>query len=276
MLRTTIALTRHSEPNELVFGTLQALARQKDIEARILFLDQQPDAETAALCRSLGSDRIRFAYRRQKACGLSHARNVAIEDCDTPTLLFIDADAIAEPDWARELTRTLLQEKAGVAGGRIVLQWHRPPLLITRARIVAEQYSMLDHGAGMMEVPGIVGAGFGMNLAHLGSAARFDERLGRQGGGLLGGEESDLCRRVLAAGFSILYQGRALVYHQVPGERVRYRWIFRRLFYSGVTRALRGGGPSPKHRLAVWDVVFMPVVLVPYMLGYLKGRSLRR
>lgn len=276
MVRTTITLTRYREPNKLIFETLGALAGQQEVNAVVLFFDQNPDAETASICQSLNSGNIRFAYCSLDPHGLSRARNKAIEACETDTLLFIDADAVAEPAWASSLVSTLLQDNVGIAGGRILPQWHKPPLLITKARVVLEQYSILDYGDGMMPVPKIVGASFGIHLGRLGKEACFDERLGRQNDILLGGEESDLCARVRNTGLRIIYQGKAVVHHQVLPERVRYSWIFRRIFYAGVNRAIQGGMPSPTHRMTMWDYAFMPLVMVPYALGYQKGLRLRR
>ena len=276
MVSTTITLTRHDEPNRLIVGTLKALALQENVSAVILFFDQRPDAETASLCQSLDSENIRFNYRPLEPCGISRARNTAIAACKTETLLFIDADAIPDPGWAASLAEALLPDNVGIAGGRILPEWHKPPLLITKARTVREQYSMLDYGDDMLQVPRVVGASFGIHLERLGQEARFDEDLGRRNGLLLGGEESDLCTRARDAGLQILYQGKAVVHHQVLPERIRYRWIFRRLFYAGVNRALRGGMPSPSHRMTLWDYIFMPLVMIPYALGYRKGLQLRR
>jgi glucosyl-dolichyl phosphate glucuronosyltransferase len=275
MIDTTITLTRHREPNELIFKTLAGLANQQDVRASILFLDQSPDDETAIFCNDHNSDNITFDYRPLEFVSLSHARNIAIEACKTDTLLFIDADAIARFDWANKLAETLHLEGVGIAGGRIFLVWHKKPLFITSARVVHEQYSMLDYGSGMMSVPKIVGASFGINIHRMGREARFDEKLGRREGMLLGGEETDLCHRAIRAGLNVMYQGNAIVDHQVLPDRVTYHWIFRRLYYTGVNRAMLGGAPSPTHRMTVWDYVLMPIVLVPYTLGYLKGQGMR-
>jgi GT2 family glycosyltransferase len=275
MIDTTITLTRHRESNELIFKTLAGLANQQDIRARILFLDQSPDDETATFCNHQNSDYVTFDYRPLEPVSLSQARNIAIEACRTETLLFIDADAIARPVWANKLAETLRLDGVGVAGGRIFLVWYKKPLLITRARVVHEQYSMLDHGAGMMPVPKIVGASFGINIQRMGREARFDERLGRREGTLLGGEETDLCLRAIRAGLDVMYQGKAVVDHQILPDKVTYRWILRRLYYAGVNRAMLGGAPSPTHRMTVWDYVLMPIVLMPYTLGYLKGLGMR-
>ncbi len=276
MIETTITLTRYREPNDLMFQTLDKLAKQHNIRARVLFLDQNPDDQLSAFCRDCSSENIRFQYRSLEPVSLSHARNAAVRACNTSTLLFIDADAFAKPDWACHLASALQLDGIGIAGGKISPVWHKRPLLITRSRIVHEQYSLLDHGAGMMPVKKIVGANFGIHIGRLGKYACFDESLGRREGILLGGEETDLCRRALNAGLGILYQGKAAVDHQVLPERISYRWIMKRLFYTGVNRALQGGGPSPTHRMTVWDYLFLPLVAVPYTLGYWKGKHIRR
>ena len=70
----------------------------------------------------------------------------------------------------------------------------------------------------------------------------------------------------------VRYNGRARVWHQVLPERIRYRWVLRRLFYAGVGRAAMGGTPSPSHPLCLWDWLWMPVVLPVYAVGYLAGK----
>ena len=58
------------------------------------------------------------------------------------------------------------------------------PPRIARARVVEEQYSLLDLGQGEIETRKVIGASFGLNRALLGDQAYFDETLGRRGGKL--------------------------------------------------------------------------------------------
>jgi hypothetical protein len=89
---------------------------------------------------------------------------------------------------------------------------------------------------------------------------------------LLGGEESDLARRARARGLDVVYEGRAVVHHQILPERISYRWIFRRLFYAGLSRALLTGAPSPSQPMTRNDYLALPFVLPWYAAGYLCGR----
>jgi GT2 family glycosyltransferase len=273
MIRVTIALTRYNEPNWLLWEALDGIAAQQSVGGEVLVLDQTEDPETAERIASLGSARLLFRWMPIPARSLSYARNHAIAIARFPVVLFLDADAVAEPRWAAELAATLSQPGVAVAGGRILPEWHRRPLLISRARVVLEQYSVLDHGPMEAVVPKIVGAGFGIHRERLGDQAYFDEDLGRRAGSLLGGEETDLCVRATRAGHEVRYNGRAIVHHHILPERIRYRWILKRIYFAGVSRALQGGVPAPTHGVGLWDLAVLPMILPVYALGFLKGRA---
>ncbi len=265
----TITLTRYAEPDWLVRETLESLSAQEGIRGEVLFLDQDHDSEMRI--DDLGSDDLVFKRVCIPAKSLSYARNHAIEHAEHDLILYIDSDAIAEPDWARHMVEALHQENVAIVGGRIILKWHKKPLWITRARVVHEQYSSLDLGEEVREFPKVVGASFGIDRKLLDSEAYFDEELGRRPGLLLGGEETDLCFRALNRSLRILYQGKALVHHQVLPERIRYSWIFRRMYYAGKSRATAGGMPSSTHELCPWDYIVLPIILPFYAAGFFNN-----
>ncbi|WP_448250488.1 glycosyltransferase family 2 protein [Thalassotalea agariperforans] len=273
-LPITITLTRYAEPNWLLAETLESLALQKNITARVLMLDQQNNAETALLCKQLTNENITFDYHTIPAKSLSYARNEAIKLCETDILLYIDTDAIAAPDWAEKLSEALSQENVGIAGGKIIPKWHKTPSFIQKSQVVLDQYSMLDLGEKTIEVSRVVGANFGLNKARLGKLANFDENLGRREGKLYSGEESKLCHDATANGFKILYQGSALVQHQVLPERIKFSWIATRMYYQGMASAKRGGAPNPsnKGKYTVWDYLALVALAPFYIYGYLKAR----
>ncbi len=249
-----------------------SLASQRDTKGCILFIDQSPNQATRQLCHELNRPHLEMRYIEADKQGLSKARNLAIARCETEVLLYLDVDAVAAPDWASQLRRSLTEGGAVVTGGRIVPRWHGRPLLASRSRLVCEQYSLLDLGPGVHEASRVVGANFGLNRARVGDDAFFDEALGRRDGLLLGGEESDLCRRVASRGLKILYNGAAVVEHQILPERMTYRWLTRRFYFAGLNRAIFGGSPQPSHEMGLWDLLVTPFCLVPYSAGYLRGR----
>lgn len=270
----TITLTRYAEPNWLLAQTLESLALQKNVIARVLMLDQQNNEETAALCQQLTNENITFHYQTIPAKSLSYARNEAINACETDVLLYIDTDAIAAPNWAEELTQALLLDDTAIAGGKIIPKWHKKPSFIQKSQVVLDQYSMLDLGDNTLEVKRVVGANFGLNIARLGALATFDEALGRREGKLYSGEESKLCHDAINNGLKIYYQGSAVVQHQVLPERIKFSWIATRMYYQGMASAKRGGAPNPsnKGKYTVWDFLALGTLVPFYLLGFIKTK----
>ena len=86
--------------------------------------------------------------------------------------------------------------RAAIARSRIAPRWHQKPLLIVKSNIGLDQYPLYDLGVGRAQATRVVGTSFGIHREKLGQECYFDESLGSREGKLVGGEESDLCRRV--------------------------------------------------------------------------------
>lgn len=271
-LKTTVSLTRYREPNELLCAALESLARQRGVELEVLVLDQMDDEAIRGMCERLSVGAIRFRYDVIPVRCLSYARNQAIKRCKTPVLLYLDPDAIADEDWAAQLTRTLVETASAVAGGKVIPLWLKRPGVVQRSSLVREQYSLLDLGNAEVPFHKVIGAGCGIHIPHLGKDAFFSEALGRRPGVLLGGEETDLCQRALARGFKVTYNGLATVQHQIPSERVSMGWVVRRMYYAGVSRRVKGGAPSPTHSTRnAWDYIVAPLVIPAYLVGWVSA-----
>ncbi len=270
--KLTITLTRYNEPDSLILETLESLSNQVNVTASVIFFDQDGDSNIQQNIDKLNNERVDFKRIVIPAISLSYARNQAIDNCQTSILLFIDSDAIAESDWAEMMLEAFKDSEAAIVGGKIVLKWKAKPPLLAKSNIVREQYSCLNLGDDLMPLSKVIGANFGVDLSKLRRLAFFDEELGRKSGILLGGEETDLCRRAIRSGLNVFYQGGALVHHQVLPERISNRWIFKRLYFAGYSRAQSGGMPSPTHSKNIWDYFLLPLYFPPYLFGYLKSK----
>ncbi|MEO0464913.1 MAG: glycosyltransferase [Pseudomonadota bacterium] len=268
----TITFTRYREPDWLIADTLDSLAKQSGIRGEVLFLDQrwsQAEAE-AVMARSTAN--IAFKCEKCPEKGLSHARNLGLERAENDIVLFIDPDAIAEPDWAARMAQALSQPGAAIAGSRILPRWRGREPFIARAKIVRDQYSLLDWGTKTKPAHRVVGAGFGVRKSAAPSQMYFDTGLGRRDGKLFSGEESDLCARVSESGAAIVYEGKALVHHQILPERQKLSWVLKRLYYAGLGRGQNGGAPNPSQSPGWADWMLLPLILPPYALGWLSSR----
>ena len=271
-MAATLTLTRFRESDGLVLRALSAAACQTGVVLEILFYDQSPSESLRAQAESLARDGLEVRVIQTPAAGLSAARNRAIGEAAHDIVLYLDADARPEPDWARRMIEAFADPRVAVAGSRILPEWTARPPRVAGSSIVLEQYSMLDMGSGQRSVPKVVGAGFGLHRGRLGHDAFFSAALGRRGGNLMGGEETDLCARAISAGHVVLYQGDAVILHLVEPERLTYRWLVRRFFYAGRSRAARSGAPAPFIRPGAGDVVLCLPLLPAYAAGLALGR----
>ncbi|WP_298302074.1 glycosyltransferase family A protein [uncultured Erythrobacter sp.] len=260
-------MTRYAESDELLARSLSAAAAQQGIVGEILFVDQRVDNPFDENLVEQGNIPLRVIF---DACGsLSAARNIALQEARFDHILYLDADALPQPDWAQKMSHALDQEEVAIVGGRIMPGWEHTPPFFTRANVVLDQYSMLDLGDKDGEATKIVGASFGVDRAKIPSHIQFDPVLGRRDGRLFGGEESAFFNEVRATGLGARYVGTTYVTHLVARERLRLGWILERMFYAGYGRSSQGGAPAPSRRPNAMDWVVAPIMLPPYVLGWL-------
>lgn len=187
--------------------------------------------------------------------GLSHARNRGAREACGEVVLFMDDDAIAEPDLlAAHLHQLNAPHRPVATGGRIYLRWPVPRPGWVPAALEA-YYSGLDLGdttrpMTFPEYP--YGANMAVRREVLLDIGGFDVALGRCGSNLISGEEKDLFLRVHRAGGHVDYVADAVVHHCVLPERTHRAWLLRRSWAQGrsdISMGLIARGPLPARRL---------------------------
>ena len=188
---------------------------------------------------------LRPGVRRveELAPGVSRARNAGIAAARGELLAFVDDDAVAEPRWLATLLGAYDRfPRVGAACGRARLRLERrPPAWYSRYS--ETWYSAMDFGpaARLLLDPGEVP--WSLNLSVRAELARqiggFPEELGRVDGNLQSGEEYPFISGVREAGMHIAYEPDAVVWHAVPAERLRLRWLVRRAWAEGRTLPVR-------------------------------------
>jgi glycosyltransferase involved in cell wall biosynthesis len=171
--------------------------------------------------------------------GLDHGRNRAVAEARGEILALVDDDIVMEPDWLSQLVAPFSSPDAhsiGVVGGEVVPvfpdgipAWlegaHRPLGFRTDpGPLPPEQAPM---GANFA-FPKWVFARFG----------RFDTSLDRRGTSLFGGGDSDMIRRVRAAGLRAWFVPGARVLHQIPAGRLTLGYALRHAFDSARSRVV--------------------------------------
>jgi GT2 family glycosyltransferase len=179
--------------------------------------------------------------------GLSSARNTAIARSRGEYVVFIDDDAIAHEHWLACLLAPFDDPAVVGAGGHALPLWESlqpgwlPPEFLW---VVGCSYAGLPEN-------GIVRNPLGCNMAFragvFATVGTFNPAIGRLGTLPLGCEETEFCLRAARTihGARIALIAGAEIDHRVPATRATPRYLLRRCYFEGISKALvRGLGDS--------------------------------
>lgn len=181
------------------------------------------------------------------------ARNCAIAATTGDILVWTDDDVMVDPEWLAEYVAAFERwPEAGVLGGAVD-PWleEEPPAWFRRH---------WDQIKGLFVVRELYESAFpapkewtavGANMAARGRIAKaypFDERLGRVGATLSGGDDCEWLKRMQEDGFQFGWVGTARVRHFIPKERLTEQFL--KKWFEGAGRtSLRMGGDDLGPRL---------------------------
>lgn len=172
--------------------------------------------------------------------GLSGARNTGIEASSGDVVLFLDDDAVADPDWAGRLTAPYGDPTILGVGGSAVPVWQRQPPGWWPGEfgwVVGCSY----HGqpTSLSRVRNLMGCNMSLRRSVLEAVGGFDTGLGRTPDSPLGCEETELCIRAQARfpQGRFLFEPRAVVHHSVPAERASWPYFRARCRAEGISKA---------------------------------------
>ncbi len=172
---------------------------------------------------------------RELVPGAAAARNRGIAETDTPLLAMLDDDVVPEPGWLRALAAPVLDGRADLVGGRVVLdpcvsrpRWLSPGL---------EGYlTALDLGRGESDLgpdETLLTASLLTRTDLLRAIGGFDPGLGPRGSTQLVGDDVHVVRALRAAGARARWVPESVVVHELPAARLRPGWVLRRAYLQG-------------------------------------------
>ena len=216
----SVAVCTRERPAELS-RCLDSLLASSELPQEIVVVDNAPlTTDTREVVARFSG--VRYHVEPQQ--GLSAARNAALAVASSDIVAFADDDVVVSPDWIARLRRCFEDPKVMVATGLVL-----PAELETPAQMMFEETFQFFHQGyrarrfdaryfAAMRAKGVpvwnVGAGANMAIRReaFKLGYRFDTRLGP---GVFGGcgEDSEFWYRLLAEGWTCLYEPAAFVYH---------------------------------------------------------------
>ncbi|MDW8048708.1 MAG: glycosyltransferase family 2 protein [Nitrososphaerota archaeon] len=277
MSQASIILCIYNEPLNLISECIESLLNQENISYEIVIVDSSSSPYFKKF--SLPS-KVQYIYAPLE--GLSAARNRGVRAAKNDIIAFIDADCIADKQWLYQLCFPFeIDEKIAICGGKVIPIWPRKPPFFSKSNYAKFAISTLSLGEtprtiGENEM--IVGANFAVKRRIIGSSDPFYTKLGRRDSKLLSGEETMLCQNVRRRGYKIFYTPKAIVYHKISPQKLTFKWMAERVFWGGVTRSVVGrkllmsGKEIGGKGMTIYDILYVALFSIPYMLGYSYGR----
>lgn len=218
---------------ESIHSVLASGSERDDFE--LLIVDNASTDGTAQMVESLSRQHPQVRYLYERELGLSKARNLGIQQSLGQLVVFLDDDAVVSKTWLYDISSPLTgSENLVGVGGRIEPVFPAAtPMWVTPMSL--RFYGSYDLGPDPLLTEWVPGGNSAWSRAWLVGKGGFDERLGRVGKSPIGGsEESLVCATALQEGKQLLYEPRALMFHQIEKRKTRLSWLIARYFGQGI------------------------------------------
>ena len=207
----------------------------------IIVLD--PDETLVAYYKKCLKNDVRLVV--SDAFGLSSARNAGIKNAHSEIIVFIDDDAVADRDWLKNLVRNFDDSSVIGVGGRIVPVWpiKNPGWFPEELYwIVGCSYKGLPTKKATIRNP--IGCNMVFRRSVFEEVGCFSTIVGRIGNKLLGHDDTEFGIRATSklAGTKIIYDPEAVVYHRVSVNRVSFKYVLKRSYAEGFSKAFVSHG----------------------------------
>lgn len=210
---------------------------------QVIVVDNGDDQGATSMVAEKALEHLPVTYLFSDIPDVCRARNLGLAEAVGDVTLFLDDDEVPYPNWLTEAIRPFTDKSinADIVAGNYVPQWEIP-----RPSWLSDEYFGL-YSAGLdlgntprflSENEWILEGNVGIRTELLRGAGGFDESLGRKGQALISGEGVVFQQLVGQQGAKLFYNPECLVSHRIHADRLTKQWLRKRMFASGITRAL--------------------------------------
>lgn len=196
-------------------------------EYEIVLINNNSTDHTEEECRRFEADHPEMTFRYCVECqqGLSYARNCGIREAKGDVLVYVDDDALVNPEYLATYADFFVRNPEAVAAGGPILpqydgceepDWmsHYTRQLVTGKLYLGEREREFPKGA----YPGGGNAAYRRDVFD--AVGLFNVELGRKGNSLIGAEEKDLFDKMTTRGMRFYYLPTAILYHLIPPKKL--------------------------------------------------------
>lgn len=205
----------------------------------IIVVDNASTDNTPEIIKSFPVTYVYESHRNR-----AKARNTGIKSASGDIIAFIDADCVADPHWLEPLVAKFNEdEKIGGVAGAVLSE---PQNLVERYiafRRIVDQEKMLEKGR-CCSPPFAITANLAIRRKVLDTIGLFDDK-----NLPITGEDADFCWRMQWAGFRLVYEPQAVVWHK---HRSSIRNLFLQTYGYGFSNVSLFAKHHQKFNRRIW------------------------
>lgn len=256
--------------------SLEKLSVPGGLAWEVLVVDNNStDGTKGVVEAAVSGNTIPVKYIFEQRQGKSFALNSGIRRSSGSILAFLDDDVTVDKGWLEAVDRASKKyPQVSGFGGRILINWLAPkPAWVITEGPYANTVSAIanidcgEHDADLDELDKIpCGTNMFFRRKVFDEGDLFREDMGPVGKKMFYGEDSEFCHRLAKKGGKLYYIGKAVVYHNIPEEKVDKGYFCKRQFESCYCdTGYRDMNPGTR------SVFGVPLYLFNYLLRYLAG-----
>ena len=228
---------------DMLRDTLQRLSTTEipaEIKLRIIVVDNNCTDHTQAVVKEIGN-LLQIVSIQESRQGHCFARNAAIEIADSEFLIWIDDDVSVSDNWLHKYVNAFKHDSDQTFwGGSIIPAFHdsKPKWINEQWDKIKGCFAYRDLGDQIVQFTNEVlpyGANFAVRTK-IQKQFLFDTDFGRQNGLVVGEDEIDVMKRMIAAGYTGRWVPGATVEHIIDPTRTTEAYIEK--YFVGQGRAL--------------------------------------
>ncbi len=207
----------------------------------IIVVDNGPSSATENVVREANSAGLHpVRYLREPVTGLHNARHTGARHAQAEILVYVDDDVIAHPGWLRAIVTPFADPYVVCVSGKVVAKWEDKELPNWWPQSKLAYLSLLDLGDETIEIKwpcGVHGCNMAIRRSVLYGVGGFNpDAMGdRRFIWLRGDGETGLHKKLSDAGYKVLYEPRAWLYHRIPPSRLSIKSLCWRAFIQGIS-----------------------------------------
>lgn len=205
-------------------------------EYEIIISDNNSTDKTEEIVRNWMSQKlVSIIYFFEKRQGVHYARNSAAKIAKGDILYFTDDDMMADSNLLKEIISVFeINEKIGCATGKVLPMWEVPPPPWVPELCNNGFLSLQDLGESAFvndKDMGIWSCHQAIKKEAFIKSGGFNPE--NTAGTWIGDGETGLNIKIKQAGFIFAYNGKAIIYHCIPSERMTQAYLNKRLANQG-------------------------------------------